>query len=117
MRVSINHNVLTVTTDIKLETAKKNLISPTICDDKGNVLYQIKVDPNGKGALSKFGITANSITADGKLSVVIVEDMDITVDEIKQKYGQAVIAAKKFCPIYSNAADEAQAAIDEAFAE
>ena len=117
MRVNIQNNVISVITDIKLETAKKNLISPTLCDDKGNALYQIKVDPDGKGALSKFGITANSVTEDGKLAVVIVEEMGITVEEIKQKYGQAVIAAKKFCPIYTSAADEAQAAIDEAFAQ
>lgn len=117
MRVTIKNNVLTVVTDISLDVAKKNLIDPVICDDKGNVLYKIAVDPNGKGSLSKFGLVANSITEDGKLAVVIVEDMDITTEEIKQKYGKAVIAAKKFCPIYSNAADEAQAAIDEAFAQ
>lgn len=115
MRVNIQNNVISVITDIKLETAKKNLISPILCDDKGNVLYQIKVDPDGKGALSKFGITANSVTEDGKLTVVIVEEMGITVEEIKQKYGQAVIAAKKFCPLYAAEADEAEAAIEEAF--
>lgn len=117
MRVTINHNILTVATDIDLATAKKNLVEPVLCDDKGNPVYKIAVDPNGNGALSQFGMVANSVTEDGKLAVVIVEDMDITADEIKQKYGKAVIAAKKFCPIYSNAAAEAEAAIEEAFAE
>lgn len=116
MRVRINNNVLTVTTDISLEMAKKNLVDPILCDDKGSVLYKIAVDPNGNGALSKYGLVANSITEDGKLAVVIVEDIDITEEEIKQKYGKAVIAARKYCPLYTAEAEEAQAAIDEAFA-
>lgn len=116
MRVNVNNNVIAVITDISLEVAKKNLIDPVIYDDKKNPIYKIEVNPGGKGALSKFGLVANTISEEGNLAVVIVEEMGITLDEIKQKYGKAIIAAKQYCPLYANAAAEAQAAIDEAFA-
>lgn len=114
MRVKVTNNIIKFVTDIALETVQKKLIPSTLCDEKGNVLYKISVNPDGRGDLSVFGIVANSVE-DGKLAVVITERMDITAEEIKQRYGKAIIAAQKFCPLYAAEADEAQQAIDAAF--
>jgi hypothetical protein len=114
MRVKVTNNIIKFVTDITLDAVQKRLVPPTLCDEKGNVLYKIAVNPDGRGDLSQYGIVANSIE-DGKLAVVITERMDITADEIKQRYGKAIIAAQKFCPLYAAEVDEAQQAVDAAF--
>lgn len=116
MRVTVSNNVISVITDIKLEAAKKNLVEPTLYDEKHNPIYQIQVDLSGKGQLSKFGLTANTVSDEGNLAVVIVDDMNMKEDDMKLKYGKAVIAAQKFCPMFANACAEAQEALDAAFA-
>lgn len=117
MRVQVAENVLTVVTDISVAAAAKELTDPVVLDEKKQPIYRVAFDPSGaRVELSKFGIVANAVI-DGNLAVVITEKMGITKDEIKQKYGKALVNAKKFCPIIAAAAAEAQAEIDEVFAD
>lgn len=114
MVVSVNSNIITVVSDIPMTVVEKGYTDLTAYDEKKNPLYTVKINKDGTGNLSQFGLVANAVV-DGKAAVVIVEKLDITEDEIKHKYGKAVVAASKFCPIIANAAVTEEEMIELAF--
>lgn len=116
MRVKINSNILTVTTDIPASVVERGIADLTAYDDKKQPLYAVKVAADGKGNLSQFGLVSNSII-DGKLAVVIVEELDFKVEDFKKKYGKGVIAANKYCPVIAGAAASEEEVLDAAFAD
>ena len=116
MRVKIESNVLTVETDIPVSVIERGFVDPTVYDEKKNPLYTVRLNQNGKGGLGQLGMSANSIIND-KLAVVIVEEIGFTRDDFKKKYGRAVIAAKKFCPIITSAAATEEEMLEAAFAD
>ena len=115
MRVSINNNVLTVVTDILAATVERGIADLTAYDEKKQPLYAVKVSADGKGNLSQYGLAANSII-DGKLAVVVVEEMDFTREDFIKRYGKAVVAANKYCPIIAGAAASEEEMLEAAFA-
>ena len=115
MTAKIKENILTVTTDIPASVVEAGS-DLTARDEKGNPLYAVKISADGKGNLSQYGLSANSIV-DGKLAVVIVEEMDFKFDDFKKRYGKAVIAANKYCPIIAAAAATEQEMLDAAFTQ
>lgn len=114
MRVKIEENILTVVTDVPKSVVDNGLADLTAYDDKQNPLYKIAVGANG--SLTQFGISANSVV-NGKLAVVIVEELGFTREDFVKKYGKAVVAAQKFCPIIANAAATEEEMLNAAFAE
>ena len=116
MRVEINANVLTVETDIPVTVVEKGLADLTAYDDRQNPVYAIKVNPDGKGNLSQYGIISNAIIND-KLGVVIVERIGFTRDDFKKKYGESIIAAHKYCPIIAGVAATKEQLIDSVFGD
>lgn len=116
MRVTVVANVLTVVSDISESTIKKGMTDLTAYDDKKNPLYKVAVDEAGNGKLGQFGMTANTYV-DGMAAVVIVEPIGTTKEDIKRKYGKAVVAAQKYCPIIAAAATSEEELIDTAFGD
>lgn len=114
MRVEISSNVLTVVSDIPVSTVEKGLTDLTAYDDKQKPLYTVKLSLEGKGNLSQFGMVANTVFED-KLAVVVVEELGFTRENFMRKYGKAVVAAKKYCPIIANAAVTEEEMLNEAF--
>lgn len=103
MRVEINSNVLTVETDIPVAVVERGIADLTAYDEKKNPVYAIKVNPEGKGDISQFGLVANSFI-NNKLAVVIVAPLGADREYFIRKYGKGVVAANKFCPIIAGAA-------------
>jgi hypothetical protein len=116
MRVKIESNVLTVETDIPVSVIERGIVDPTVYDEKKNPVYTVRLNENGKGSLGQLGMMANSIIND-KLAVVIVEEIGFTREDFKKKYGRAVIAAQKFCPIITGAAATEEEMLEAAFAD
>jgi hypothetical protein len=116
MRVVINSNILTVETDIPVAVVERGIADLTAYDEKKNPLYAVKLNKDGNGNLSQFGLSANSII-DGKLAVVIVEEIGFTREDFIKKYGKGVVAAQKFCPIITGAAASEEELLDAAFGE
>ena len=114
MRVDVTNNILTVETDIPVSVVERGFADLTAYDEKKNPVYAIKLNKDGNGNLSQFGLSANSII-DGKLAVVIVEEIGFTRDDFKKKYGKSVIAAQKFCPIIAGAAASEEELLEAAF--
>lgn len=113
MRVKIENNILTVVTDIPVATVERGIADLTAYDDKKDPLYAVRVGEVGK--LSPFGIIANT-SVDGNLAAMIVEEFGFTREDFIKKYGKAVVAAKKFCPIIANAAASEEELLEAAFA-
>lgn len=114
MRVVPNNNILTVETDIPVAVVERGIADLTAYDDKKNPLFTVKLNKDGKGNLSQFGLSANSII-DGKLAVVIVEEVGFTREDFIKKYGKGVVAAQKFCPIIAGAAASEEELLEAAF--
>ena len=113
MRVNVTANVLTLVTDISEATIKKGMADLTAYDEKKQPVYKVAINPTGEGNLSQYGLVANAFV-EGKAAVVIVAPMGVTKDEMKAKYGKAVLAAKKYIPLIASAAESEEAMIDEA---
>lgn len=116
MKVTVTNNVVTVVSDIPVAAVEAGYADLTACDDKKNVLYKVAVNLAGDGSLSQFGMVANTVI-DGNLAVVIVEPLGTTRDDIKRKYGRAVVAASKFCPVIAAAAASEEMLINAAFGD
>ena len=116
MKVKIDNNVVTLVSDIPMSVAEKGLVEPVAYDEKNNPVYRVKVDLDGNGSLSQFGMVANTVIED-MLAVVIVEPLGVTRECIKHKYGKAVVAARKYCPVIAAAAASEEAMINEAFGD
>lgn len=114
MRVSISNNVLTVVSDIPVAVAERKLTDLTAYDDKKNPLYTVKMGLEGNGSLSQFGFVANTVI-DGNLAVMVVEEIGATREDFMRKYGKAVVAAQKYCPIIANAAVTEEEMLEAAF--
>lgn len=114
MLVKVTENVIKVVTDIPMVSLMKGYTDFTAYDEKKNPLYAIKVNLAGKGSLCVNGLVANAVE-DEKAAVVIVEPLGTSFEEIKMKYGKAVVAAQKFCPIIANAAITEEELINAAF--
>lgn len=116
MRVEINSNVLTVETDIPVAIVEKGIADLTAYDEKKNPVYAVKVNPNGDGNISQFGLVANAIL-NNNLAVVVVAPIGADREYFIKKYGKGVVAAKKFCPIIAAAAASEEELLEAAFAE
>ena len=114
MRVNINSNVLTVVTDIPAAVVERGIADLTARDEKGNPIYKVAMNKDGNGSLSQYGLSANSIV-DGKLAVVIVEELGYEKDDFIKKYGKSVVAATKYCPVIAEAAASEEELIRAAF--
>lgn len=114
MRVVPNNNILTVETDIPVAVVERGIADLTAYDDKKNPLFTVKLNKDGKGNLSQYGLVANTII-DGKLAVVIVEEIGFTREDFIKKYGKGVVAAQKFCPIIAGAAASEEELLEAAF--
>lgn len=116
MRVAINGNVVTVVSDIPMAAVEAGYADLTACDEKKNPVYRVAVNLEGNGNLSQFGMVANTVCK-GKLAVVMVEPLGTTRDDIKRKYGKAVVAAAKYCPVIAAAAASEEMMINSAFGD
>lgn len=115
MNVKLNENILTVVTPIEKEVADKAFSALTITDDDGNVMCTVNVATGAEGMISAMGLTCNTVV-DGKLAVAIVMPLGVTMDDVKQKYGKALVNVNKYIDQVAEAATKEIEAIDGIFA-
>lgn len=116
MKVTVTNNVVTVVSDIPVAAVEAGYADLTACDEKNNPVYKVGVNLEGKGNLSQFGMVANTVI-DGNLATVIVEPLGTAREDIKRKYGKAVVAAGKYCPVIAAAAASEEQLINAAFGD
>ena len=116
MKVKLENNVLTVITDIKKETVEKGIASLKATDEKGNEVYAVSVASNGVGSLFDFNMVCNTYI-DGKLALTMLLPMNTTKEDVQRKFGEKLVAAKKYTAQIAGKAIEKEAAIDAIFAE
>lgn len=114
MKVSIRENVLEVVTGIKKADFDKQVTDMTVRDDKGSEKFKLKIgeEPN----ISVFGLTCNT-TVDKELAVTMILPMETDVEEIKIKYGKALVATEKNLEVIIDRIKEDTKAVDEIFAD
>ena len=108
MVVKFEENVLKVVTDIKKETVEKGIASLVAKDDKGNDVFVATM--GDKASISDFSITCNTVI-DGKIAAVMVLPMGTTQADVEKKYGEAILAAKKYTKQIAEAAKAKEAEI------
>lgn len=116
MRVNVTNNIVTLVSDIPMAAVTAGYTDLTACDDKKNVLYKVALNLSGEGNISQFGMVANTVI-DGMLAVVMVVPLDATREDIKRRYGKAVVAASTFCPVIAAAAASEEMLINAAFGD
>lgn len=114
MKVVIAENRLEVVTGIKKADFDKQVTDMTVKDDKGNVTFKLKVgeQPN----ISVLGLTCNT-TVDKELAVTMILPMETDVEEIKIKYGKALVAAEKNLKVIADRIVADTEAVDGIFAD
>lgn len=114
MNVSLSNNTLTVVLPIAAAVAQNKGTTLKAVDEKNNELYRITFNEEGKGSIANFGITCNAIV-DNKLAFIEVLPVGMTEDAVKEKYGDALLAANKYVSGIATAAAEKTAAINALF--
>lgn len=108
MEVKVLGNIVQVKTGIPASWAKKEL---SVTDKDNNKLYEITV---GNSYISKFGIGTTVINDE---LVATIDAGTADIEEIKDKYGLALIAAKAYIPVIENGVTTEKAMVDDIFAE
>lgn len=116
MKTTFENNVLTVVTDIKKETIEKGISDLIARDDKGNQVYAVSMAKTEKASINAFQFAGNAYV-DGYLAAVIVEPVGATRDDMYKKYGESLLAAKKYTAIIAEEAAKKEADIAEIFCE
>lgn len=110
MKAKFENQVFTFKTDIP-ETFRTELPLEVKGKD-GEVVYQIDVDDIPQ--LSKFGIKCNAVI-DGCLAVQAVLPYGVALEDVKKKYGLALIAANAYIPVALDAKAQELEVIDACF--
>lgn len=93
MKVTVKENVLTINTGIAATAAAKKRV---VTDEKGTTQLYILVNSQGATpTLDVKGITCNSIV-DGNLALQMLLPAGRDEKYVRNEYGSALIAAKKF---------------------
>lgn len=114
MKTKLENNVLTVTTGIKAEVAKKGIADLRTFDKNKEPKFFVKTGTVGE--ISDFGLTCNA-EVDGELAIVLVEPIDTTVEDVKKKYGKKLVKAKAELEVIVTEATKAEEAVAEIFAQ
>lgn len=112
MKVLLKENVLEVNTEIAKADFDKKVTDMTVTDEKGNFIFELSM--GSKGDISLYGLTCNS-TIDGNLAVTIVLDPDTTENDVKVKYGKALVKAEKALEVLTGNIEADSKAIDTIF--
>lgn len=113
MKTTLKENVLTVVTEIAKEDFDKKVTDMTVEDDKGHVVFELRTGK--EPVISKYALVCNS-TVDGKLAVTMTVPMDTEAEEVKVKYGKALLAAEEHVKTLADRIAADTKAIDKLFA-
>ena len=113
MKKILKDNVLTVTTGIKKADYDKKVTDMLVRDKDGAETFRVTV--GDKGSVSTFGMTCNTVV-DGELAVTIILPMGTKKDDVKVKYGKALVAAEEALEVIIDNIEKDSAAIDKIFA-
>lgn len=117
MNVTLTENILTVVTPIEKAVADKAFSAMTVTDEKtGDVLCTVGVNTDGNGIISACGLVCNTVV-DGKLAVKMILPMGTTMDDVKKKYGKALVEVNKHIEKIAENVTKEIAAIDGIFAK
>ena len=112
MKVSYANNTLTVTTEVT-KAMMESGAPKKVSDKDGNDLFAVSVGSNA--SFSEFGLTGNSYDAEGHLVAVMVLPIGTSEDQVKAKYGEALVKAKEYLPKIAEQAKAYTDAIDGLF--
>lgn len=115
LNVTLQENVLTVVTPITKETADKAYSKLAAYDEDGNMVCVVDTAEDGKGSISRYGLNCNTVV-DGKLAVQMIMPMGVTMDDVKEMYGQALLEVNKHIDDVVSGAEKEIEAIDNIFA-
>ena len=91
MKVTLKENELVVNTEIKKADFDKQVTDMVVRDKDGNITFTLEVGAYPE--ISKLGLTCNG-TIDGNLAVTMPLNFDDKENEVKIKYGKALVNAK-----------------------
>lgn len=81
---------------IKKTAYREGITSLLVKNDEGNVAFRAKIDLNAEnGSVNDFSITFNGVTDSGNLAVVIKIN-DEKNEDLKRKYGAALVAVETY---------------------
>lgn len=110
MICTVESNIVKLVTDIPAEYANGRKLQAL--NENKEPVYEVKV--TDEPYISKFGLGCNTVI-DGKLAVICTVDIGTPVEDIKKKFGLAVVAANAYIPVITNAVETEQALIDSVF--
>lgn len=114
MKTTMNQNVLTIETPIKKEVADKAFSELKAFNKDGDQVCCVVVSKDGVAGISRYGLTCNTVV-NGNLAVQMVMPMDTTMEDVKRKYGQALVEVGKYIDEVADNAEKEIAAIDAIF--
>lgn len=114
INVTLKENVLTVVTPIKKEVADKAFSRMIAKDEDGNEVLCVVQDKNGKGDISAFGLTCNTVV-DGCLATVMILPEKTTMNDVKKLYGKDLVHIDENIEAIVQAVEKEIAAIDDIF--
>ena len=113
--VKVENNVLTVVTDVTEDSMKKGLSNMKAHDEDGNEVYAVAVSKSGSAGMTGFSFTGNTYV-DGKLAATMVLPMDeASIAKIQKKFGEMLLAAKKYTAQIAQEASAKEAEIEALF--
>ena len=116
MKVTLTNNVLTINTGIKAEVLGDRTFT-TSNEEEQEVMYAVNQNTVGAGRINSFSITTNSVDDEGFAVFVEVLPTDITLEQVKDMYGDYLITAEKYIPVILQEATERAVIINRLFAE
>ena len=114
MKVSLKENVLEINTEIAKADFDKKVSNMEVKDKDGVTTFVLRY--GSEGEISQLGLTCNS-TIDNNLAVTIVLPPETKKDNIKVKYGKALVNAEKGLKVLAGRIETDTKAIDAIFAE
>lgn len=101
MKLVNENGVVTIVSDVTAKEFNEAPSAGAITDEKGNLLYQAKVDIGAAPELSKYGCVFNAVV-DGKLAVMFTQapdaDANKVEEQIKTNYKVGIINFTKYTP-------------------
>lgn len=115
LQVSLENNILTIVTDVTEESMKKGFSNMKAYDEEGNEKYAVSVSKSGEAKMDCFSFTGNTYV-DGKLAATLVLPMNqASIAKVQKKFGEMLLAAKKYTEQIAQEAADKEAAIEELF--
>lgn len=96
MNARLQNNVLTVTTAIPEEVAKKGLVDLVARNDKHQEMYRVVISKDGNASVDVNGMVCNTFVDGFAAATIILPMDDANMDKVQKRYGKALLAANLY---------------------